>query len=110
MEWLNTFLTALAGFALRLAIPIIVTALAAYFLHKLDAHWQAEYEQQNPPPKVSKPECWKIKGCKREQLETCPALSSPQPCWQVFRQQDGRLKEECLSCEVFLGSPTPLKA
>jgi hypothetical protein len=110
MEWLNTVLTVLALFTLRLAIPIIVTALAAHFLRKLDAHWQVEYEGQHQPPKGSKPECWKIKGCKPEQRETCPASLSSQPCWQVFRQQDGRLKEECLSCEVFLKSPTPPKA
>jgi len=109
MNWLNTLLVALAGFVLRLAVPIIVTALAAYFLHELDAHWQAEYQKQHQPPEVHQVECWKIKGCKPEQRETCPASSLTQPCWQVFRQQDGRLKEECLRCDIFLAAPASPK-
>jgi hypothetical protein len=99
MNWLNTFLTVLAGFALRLAIPIFVTALSAHFLRKLDAQWQAEYKRQHQLPKVLQP----------EQRETYPPSSISQPCWQAFRQQDGRLKEACLSCEVFLGASVPPK-
>jgi hypothetical protein len=99
MNWFNTFLTVLAGFALRLAIPILVTALSAHFLRKLDAQWQAEYKRQHQLPKVLQP----------EQRETCPLSSISQPCWQALRQQDGRLKEACLSCGVFLGAPVPPK-
>jgi hypothetical protein len=34
-----------------------------------------------------------------------PALQSNQPCWQVFRKNNGNLHRECLQCKVFRASP-----
>jgi hypothetical protein len=105
METLTSFLAILAGFLLRLAIPIAGTILLVYFLRKLDAHWQVE--AQSLPQTTQKVECCKVKGCSPEQRENCAAASAPLPCWQVFRQPNGYLQEKCISCEVFINAPIP---
>ncbi len=105
METITSFLAILAGFLLRLAIPIAGTVILIYFLRKLDAHWQVE--AQLPPKPAQKIECWKIKGCSPAQKRKCPAASSPLPCWQVFRQPNGYLQEECISCKIFIDAPIP---
>lgn len=105
MDTLISFLYVMAGMLLRLAIPIAGTALLIFILRKLDARWQAEAELQ--PISGGKPECWKTKGCAPEQIENCPASTSPLPCWQVYRQPNGYLNEECLSCAVFIEAPVP---
>jgi len=109
METVTSLLAILVGFLLRLVIPIAGTVVLIYFLRKLDARWQAEAER--PPMPAQKVECWKMKGCSPEQRKNCAAASSPLPCWQVFRQPNGYLLEECISCKVFIDTPTPaLKA
>jgi hypothetical protein len=105
MESITSFLAVLAGLLLRLAIPIAGTIILIYFLRKLDAHWQAE--AQLPAVPAQKTECWKIKGCSSIQKKNCAAASCPLPCWQVFRQPNGYLQEECISCPVFINAPIP---
>src|SRR5215208_4325359 len=105
METIISFLAILSGLLLRLAIPIIGTSILIYFLRKLDAHWQTETELTPVP--MQKTQCWKVKGCSPAQRENCLADSSPLPCWQVFRQPNGYLQEECISCEVFIDAPIP---
>jgi hypothetical protein len=106
METFISFFYIVAGFILRLAIPIAGTILVIVILRKLDARWQAEAELK--PTSVNKPECWKINGCTPKQIEDCAAAASPLPCWQVYRLPNGYLHEECLSCEVFTKAPIPL--
>ena len=106
METFISFFYIIAGFILRLAIPIAATILIVFLLRKLDARWQAEAEL-NPLP-IDKPECWKITGCTPEQMENCEAVTSSLPCWQVHRLPNGYLHEECLTCEVFKQAPIPL--
>jgi hypothetical protein len=103
METITSLLAVLAGLLLRLAIPIAGTVILIYFLRKWDAHWQAE--AQLPPMPVHKTECWKVKGCTSEQKKNCIAASSPLSCWQVFRQPNGYLQEQCISCQVFVDAP-----
>ena len=105
METITSFLAVVTGLLLRLAIPIAGTGILIYFLRKLDAHWQAETEL--PPVPAPKAQCWKIKGCTPAQREQCAAASSSMPCWQVFRQPNGYLQEECISCKVFIDAPLP---
>lgn len=105
METMTAFLALCIGLLVRLALPIAVTLVMIYFLRKLDARWQTEAELR--PVSVQKPECWKIKGCSPEQQKNCVARISPLPCWQVFRLPNGYLREECLSCKVFLDAPVP---
>lgn len=109
METVTSLLFILTGLLLRLAIPIAGTILVVYFLRKLDARWQVE--AQLPPIPAQKTECWNVKGCSPAQRTACKAAASPLPCWQFFRQPNGYLQEECISCKVFMDAPTPaLKA
>src|SRR5574341_1192549 len=105
MEAIISFLAILAGIFLRLVIPIVGTAMLIHFLRKLDARWQAEAQLQPVP--VQKLECWKIKGCSAKQQKNCIARTSTLPCWQVFRLPNGYLREECISCKVFIDTPIP---
>lgn len=105
MQTLTSILTILAGLFLRLAIPIAGTLILIYLLRKLDSHWQAEAELQ--PVSIAKVECWKIKGCSKEESENCSGAASRLPCWQAYRQPNGYLQEKCISCEVFLTAPIP---
>jgi len=104
METFTSLLAVLTGLLLRLAIPIMVTALLINLLRKLDAHWQVEAKL---PMTIEKPSCWKIKGCSPEQIKNCTATSSPLPCWQVYRLPNGYLREECLACRIFINAPMP---
>ena len=105
MENFSTFLYLLVGLLLRLAIPIAATLLVIFILRKLDKRWQAEAELQ--PITIEKSECWKIKGCTPEEIKNCQAAKSPLPCWQVKRQPNGYLSEQCLNCPVFIEAPIP---
>ncbi len=106
---ITSFLAILTGLLVRLAIPIAGTIILIYFLRTLDAHWQAE--AQLPAAAAHKAECWKVKGCSSARKKNCAAASSPLPCWQVFRQPNGYLREDCISCPVFIDAPLPaLKA
>lgn len=105
METLTSVLALIAGLLIRLAIPITLTAVLIFLLRKLDARWQAEVKHE--PLLIQKPECWKIKGCSPVLIKHCAATSSPLPCWQVFRQPNGYLREECLTCKVFVEAPMP---
>jgi hypothetical protein len=106
METIASILVILVGLFVRLAIPIAGTIIVVYFLRKLDAHWQTEAKL--PTASAQKAECWKVKGCSPEQKKNCAAASSPLPCWQFFRQPNGYLQDECLSCQVFVDAPTPV--
>ncbi len=108
MDALNLFLAILLGIAARLVIPIFVTILAVYFLRRLDARWQKE--ATNPPARVEKPACWEINGCPPDQSKTCVGRTSPLPCWQARRTANGYLREQCLTCTIFLKAPAPTLA
>ena len=107
METIFPILAVITGIALRLAIPIVITAIAIYFLRRLDTRWQAEAEEQLLLPVVEKAKCWEIKGCTEKMKENCNGFKSGQPCWQAFREENGYLKERCLGCEVFTTAPIP---
>ncbi len=96
------------GLALRLAIPIVVTALSVLALRKLDSQWQIEARQT--PLKVQKPKCWKTWGCAPADRKACQGFRSPLPCWQAFRRPNGYLEEKCLGCPVLIQAPSPASA
>jgi hypothetical protein len=110
MDALTHLFAVITGFALRLAIPIAITAIAIYFLRRLDTRWQAEAEEQLLLPVVEKPKCWEVNGCTPEMRATCAGYQSDQPCWQAFREENGHLKERCLGCDVFRKAPIPVNA
>jgi len=104
METIISLLAVLTGLLLRLAVPLILTALLITLLRKLDARWQVEAQT---PITIEKLECWKIKDCSPEQVAQCKGASSSLPCWQASRLPNGYLREECLSCKVFTNAPIP---
>ncbi len=126
MEWLTSAGAVLAGFLLRLAIPVGITTLLAWLLRRLDARWQREAEQQRmrnialtsvPSPQIWGEEgkggeglrCWQVRNCPLALRDVCPAYAHPEiPCWQAFRNGGGQLKEECLDCDIFRQAPVPL--
>lgn len=103
---MDVVLTFLLGVLLRLGIPIAVSALVLFLLHRLDKRWQ-EQALALPVVPAGKP-CWEIKGCSEEKKRNCPAVAQPKtPCWQLFRTRDGVMKEACLGCAVFRQAPVP---
>ena len=94
----------LLGLVLRLALPITFTAIAIYFLRKLDAHWQEEAEKELNQP-AEQEQSWNLKDCPIEKKSVNPVLSSHLPCWQFHRLPSGYLNEECLACAVFRNAP-----
>ena len=96
-------MTILAGIAVRLIIPILITALLVHVLRRLAASWQAA--ARNPSAAVEKPACWEINGSTPACRKDCLGYTSPLPCWQAHRTSNGYLREECLACKVFLNAP-----
>ena len=107
METITAILAVITGIALRLAIPIGITAIAIYFLRRLDNRWQAEAKEQLLLPVVEKTKCWEIHGCTAEMRAACAGYQSELPCWQAFRKENGYLQERCLGCDVFKKAPIP---
>ena len=107
METVMALLALCVGLLVRLALPIAATLVLVYFLRNLDSRWQEEGQLQ--PTLVQKLECWKIKDCPPEQQKNCLARTSPLPCWQVYRLPNGYLREECISCRIFIDTPIPAK-
>ncbi len=107
METINSLLAVISGLLLRLALPIVITLLAVYFLKKLDARWQVEGKTQ--PATVKKPECWKVNQCAPSKRKACPGYLSPMPCWQARRLPNGYLRGECLDCQIFRKAPVPIQ-
>ncbi len=105
MDTLISILYIVAGFFLRLALPILGTALLVFLLGRLDARWQAEAAQQALP--TDKPACRKINGCPPDEVQICEGAKSSLPCWQVYRLPNGYLNEACTTCKVFLEAPVP---
>ena len=108
----DTMIAVIVGVGVRLLVPITLTAIVVYFLHRLDVKWAEEAEEQmieahgNVVPQTP---CWETKGCSPEERRACKAASSKEPCWQVYRSRSGLLQDQCLDCEVFLGAPVPAK-
>jgi hypothetical protein len=95
----------LAGFVVRLGIPVFLTVLIVHFLRILDERWQLE--GKTLPAQVEKPACWEIKNCPPGAWKDCPGYTSPLPCWQARRMANGYLREECFACKIFLKAPVP---
>ena len=114
MDWFLTLAAMIMGLVVRFGIPVLLTAVVIFILRRMDDRWQAEAKGESPAPivplRINGKRCWEIKGCPEEDKVKCPAVISQQPCWQVFRDSDGHLRERCLSCEVFLKAPIPVTA
>ena len=99
-----------AGLLLRVGIPIAITVIFILLLRRLDARWQAEIDQseqrvdsqEGSTPRTG---CWAQRGCEQEDRAKCQAYGSDIPCWQIFRDERGRLRDQCVNCEVFQKAP-----
>ena len=116
MQGLPESLAVLLGFVLRIGLPLLLTGLAVWGLKKLDERWQAEASDGGLLP-VGEPtvfhqlQCWIRKDCPEERMQSCPAyLESKRPCWQMYRDVLGNMKNECLDCEVYTSSPVHVPA
>lgn len=107
METIISIIAVITGFLIRLAIPIVITAVAIYLLRRFDARWQAEAEAETLSPAVEKPHCWETKNCTPEMRASCPGYLSEAPCWQARREENGYLQEKCLGCDIFRKAPIP---
>lgn len=108
---MNEYLIILAGVLLRIAIPLAVLLGLALLLGRMDARWKQESLRQEKELAVteqSAPDCWEVKNCSVQDMAACPARKSTEPCWQVFRQDNGDFHPDCLTCEVFLSAAGPV--
>ena len=112
MDWLTTVFTMIMGIILRVIIPIAATILVIAILKRFDDRWKKESDLDSPVVvKVGNVGCWDINNCSAEKREQCLAFANPdKPCWQVFREEDGRLQEECIGCDIFRHAPVPVAA
>jgi hypothetical protein len=114
VEELQAIFAFFIGVSLRLAIPLLITAFAAWMLKRLDARWQQEAEEAieldtGQVPLFDQLRCWVTNECPQENLAKCPAYQERnRPCWQIFREESGQLRESCLGCDVFRKAPVPV--
>lgn len=106
MDTTTPILVFLTGVAIRLAIPLLVTALIVIALRRLDVRWQKEAELERNLLVRDESPCWKEQGLSVEEIKA-KAEASGKPCWQLHRLPNGYLREACLDCEVFLSAPIP---
>lgn len=116
--WLQV--TAVIGmFVLRLGVPLAITGLVGYWLHRLDARWQAEALARKADAALAQQEaggepviemftvidqlpCWKQKDCPGCAVADCPAyLNADLPCWLARLRAEGRLPQTCYRCQLF---------
>ena len=112
MEGLTTVSAVILLILLRVAIPIAVTILFIKLLKWLDERWKQDADVENAKAiQVGNIGCWEVNKCPAEQRARCKAYNNPdKPCWQVLREQNGRLQERCIGCDVFQHAPMPLTA
>ncbi len=96
----------LTGLLVRLIVPLAITAVFVYLLHRLDARWQAEAVKEHNILLKEELICCKKHGLTVEEVRL-KAVENGQQCWQLLRLPNGYLQEDCLDCEVFLTAPTP---
>lgn len=112
MDWLTTSWAIVLGLLIRILVPILVTIIMVYLLKRLDERWKRSADEDGTSKvRAENIGCWKFKKCPPELRALCEAYGNPdQPCWQVFRREDGMLRERCLGCDIFKHAPIPASA
>ena len=105
----ESVLALLIGLSIRLLLPLGLTGLVVFWLHKLDIRWQKEAEKEHDLLIKDGDPCWKEQGLSVDEIRAL-ATASGKPCWQIHRLSNGYLREACLDCEVFLKAPIPVPA
>ncbi len=107
MDWYLYLSSFFIGLILRLGIPIAITVLLIWLVRRLDESWQEEGTGARVMAK--NPGCWKIMGCSEERKAKCEAYANPDmPCWQYYRDSNGRLREGCIGCKIFREATVPV--
>jgi len=109
---LGFLMTVMWGLA-RFGIPVLVTVLIVSILSRIDSRWKQEaLENRREESRVGViplMKCWVFQDCPPEERSQCPAYKdSYLPCWQVFRDKNDLLREDCLNCPVFRNAPIPI--
>jgi hypothetical protein len=102
---------------LRVGVPLAVTGLITWGLHRLDARWQADAEArqataavnagrvqpaQFKAPQAAATPCWQLRNCSEAKRGGCAACQEPGlPCWMARLHHDGRLPGACYGCALF---------
>lgn len=108
MDSITTYIALVLGLAMRLGLPVAFTVMLIVILRRMDDRWQQESEF-NIPVIASIPRCWEKHDCPPEKRDSCAAYKHPEiPCWQLFRNRDGVLREECLGCQEFIKASIPV--
>jgi hypothetical protein len=102
-----TTLVIVIGLLVRFGIPIIITLAVVFILRKLDANWRKEAEETPLAVNVENQDSWDATNCSPDPVSECPTSTSIQPCWQIHRQKNGYLREECLTCQIFHQATLP---
>ena len=104
---MTTLFVVLAGLFVRIILPLLVMIGLVGLLRHLDARWQAEaiLQQKQLAEAGPREHALDLRDCAIESVASKLSVQSTEPCWQVFRQANGYLHEECLKCEVFRASP-----
>jgi hypothetical protein len=110
MEELQITAAVIAGFILRIGVPIGITFLLGSFLRKLDSRWREEAKQEAIEMQMIiqrktllnlwlEQPCHEIKNCSPQERENCRAISQlDQTCWEIH-QINGSMASRCQQCE-----------
>jgi hypothetical protein len=109
---MQSFLSLLMLFLLRIGIPLLLTYLFGKYLQRLDEKWRTEGLEQIEKIRQTRTglpagRCWEIRGCSPEVRDGCPAYLGTTACWEIFRS-NGQLNKKCAGCEVVKQALTPV--
>ena len=105
-----------ALFFIRLGIPLAVTALVIWVLHRLDLRWQTQADRDaatcaqatltaqaaSGSRAIIDQPCWEYKACAPAKRERCPAYhQTALHCWLARLRAEGRLPGACRCCPIF---------
>lgn len=106
---MTTAFVVIAGFLIRIGLPILLMIGLVSLLRRLDSRWQAEaLLQQKLAARNDGKRTLDLTGCTVDDVSKKQFINSSEPCWQLLRKSNGYLHEECLQCKVFRAAPVLL--
>ena len=103
----SDFLVVLGMFALRIGVPVAVTALLVYLLKRLDRRWEAEAriargeitaEPAATPSQREAPVGRPTLPARRQPLPSGAMAATSQPCWDLKSCSEA-LRKTCPACK-----------
>jgi len=113
MDTSQGLLLAIVWVFLRFGLPVLGTGLIIYIFSRLDSGWKKEalafkrdLVGEGVIPLIK---CWVFNDCPPEKRQECLAYQEKLvPCWQLFRDENENLQEDCLDCAVFHTATIPI--